>query len=107
MAIIGCNQNASGSDPACLLGFKTALIPQAVLLNDSVAHNPCIGKSLGESDISLILFYNLVIIYSQCALLWHIRGERETETETERQREFAFVYNICICTWSSVRTCVV
>ena len=51
----------------------------------------------------LILFYNL-IIYSQCALLWHIHGERERERE--RERESAFVYNIFLCTWSSVRTCV-
>ena len=49
-----------------------------------------------------ILFYNLVIIYSQCVLLWHIHGEKERE----REDEFAFVYNICLCTWLSVHTCV-
>ena len=49
-------------------------------------------------SLYMVLFDNLVIIYSQCALLWHIHGEREDE--------FAFVYNICMCTWSSVRTCV-
>ena len=32
--------------------------------------------------------------------------DRQTERERERERELAFVYNICMCTWSSVRTCV-
>ena len=58
------------------------------------------------TDRHLILYYNLVIMYSQCTLLWHIHGEKEREGEREREDEFAFVSNICLCTWSSVRTCV-
>ena len=39
-------------------------------------------------------------------LLLFIPSARCSGTFMEREREFAFVYNICMCTWSSVRTCV-
>ena len=78
----------------CVCGRARA---RAMYVSDSQRTKLC-------SVFHLTLFYNLVIIYSQCALLWHIHGERERGGE--REREFAFVYNICMCTRSSVRTCV-
>ena len=62
-------------------------------------------------SFDLILFYNLVRVPSaRCSGTFMERKFLGTAGERERGRkreaEFAFVYNICMCTWSSVRTCV-
>ena len=51
----------------CVCGRARA---RAMCISDSQRTKLC-------SVFHLTLFYNLVIIYSQCALLCHIHGERE------------------------------
>ena len=77
--------------------------PTAMRMGMFVTLTVLYTKSVLSLSFDLTLFYFII-------LLLFIPSARCSDTFMERKREredeFAFVYNICLCTWSSVHTCV-